>query len=239
MIIFPAIDLKNGQCVRLAEGDMARATVYNEDPAAQAHAFAAAGATALHVVDLDGAFAGASRNAAGVAAAVAAFPGKVQVGGGVRTRANAENWFDRGVWRVVMGTAALEDPALVREIAGAHPGRVVVAVDARDGMVATRGWADVSTLPVAELAARFADAGVAALLFTDVGRDGMLKGVNLEATLALAAVSPVPVIASGGVAGIADIKALKGQPNIEGVITGRALYDGRLDLSQAIEIAQK
>jgi phosphoribosylformimino-5-aminoimidazole carboxamide ribotide isomerase len=163
----------------------------------------------------------------------------VQVGGGVRTRANAEGWFERGVWRVVMGTAALEDPALVREVAAAHPGRVVVAVDARDGMVATRGWADVSTLPVAELAARFADAGVASLLFTDVGRDGMLKGVNLEATLALAAVSPVPVIASGGVAGIADIKALVGQPNIEGVITGRALYDGRLDLTQAIEIAKQ
>ncbi len=237
MIVFPAIDLKNGQCVRLAEGDMARATVYNEDPAAQARAFAAAGATALHVVDLDGAFAGASRNAEGVAAAVAAFPGKVQVGGGVRTRANAENWFERGVWRVVMGTAALEDPALVRDIAAAHPGRVVVAVDARDGMVATRGWADVSSLPVAELAARFADAGVAALLFTDVGRDGMLKGVNLEATLALAAVSPVPVIASGGVAGIADIEALVGQPNIEGVITGRALYDGRLDLAEALRVA--
>ena len=237
MIVFPAIDLKNGQCVRLAEGDMARATVYNEDPAAQARAFAAAGATALHVVDLDGAFAGASRNADGVAAAVAAFPGRVQVGGGVRTRANAENWFERGVWRVVMGTAALEDPALVREIAIAHPGRVVVAVDARDGMVATRGWADVSTLPVAELAARFADAGVASLLFTDVGRDGMLKGVNLEATLALAAVSPVPVIASGGVAGLADIEALAGQPNIEGVITGRALYDGRLDLAEALRVA--
>jgi phosphoribosylformimino-5-aminoimidazole carboxamide ribotide isomerase len=237
VIVFPAIDLKNGQCVRLAEGDMARATVYNEDPAAQARAFAAAGATALHVVDLDGAFAGASRNADGVAAAVAAFPGRVQVGGGVRTRANAENWFERGVWRVVMGTAALEDPALVREIARAHPGRVVVAVDARDGMVATRGWADVSTLPVAELAARFADAGVASLLFTDVGRDGMLKGVNLEATLALAAVSPVPVIASGGVAGIADIEALAGQGNIEGVITGRALYDGRLDLAEALRVA--
>lgn len=238
MIIFPAIDLKNGQCVRLAEGDMARATVYNEDPAAQALAFAAAGATALHVVDLDGAFAGASRNAEGVAAAVAAFPGRVQVGGGVRTRANAEQWFERGVWRVVMGTAALEDPALVREIATAHPGRVVVAVDARDGMVATRGWADVSTLPVADLAARFADAGVASLLFTDVGRDGMLKGVNLAATLALAATSPVPVIASGGVAGIADIEALAGQANIEGVITGRALYDGRLDLAEALQVAR-
>ena len=237
MIVFPAIDLKNGQCVRLAEGDMDRATVYAEDPAAQARAFAAAGATALHVVDLDGAFAGASRNGAGVEAAVAAFAGRVQVGGGVRTRADVEAWLARGVWRVGMGTAALENPALVRELAAAHPGRIVVAVDARDGFVATRGWAERSTVSVAELAARFADAGVAALLFTDVGRDGMLKGVNLEATLALAAVSPVPVIASGGVAGIADIKALIRQHNIEGVITGRALYDGRLDLAEALAAA--
>ncbi len=237
MIIFPAIDLKGGQCVRLAEGDMDRATVYNEDPGAQARAFADAGATALHVVDLDGAFAGESRNAAGVAAALAAFPGQVQVGGGIRTRANVEAWFDLGVWRAVMGTAAFEDPALVREIASAHPGRIVVAVDARDGMVATRGWAERSTVSVAELAARFADAGVAALLFTDVGRDGMLRGVNLEATIALAAVSPIPVIASGGVAGMADITALVGQLNIEGVITGRALYDGRLDLRAALAAA--
>ncbi len=234
MIIFPAIDLKNGQCVRLAEGDMDRATIYNDDPGAQARLFADAGATALHVVDLDGAFAGTSRNGDGVRAALAAFPGRVQVGGGIRTRANAEAWLDAGVWRVVMGTAALENPDLVRETAVAHPGRVVVAVDAREGMVATRGWAEHSTLPVAELAARFADAGVAALLFTDVGRDGMLRGVNLPATLALAAVSPVPVIASGGVAGMADITALMNQYNIEGVITGRALYDGRLDLAQAL-----
>lgn len=241
MIIFPAIDLKGGKCVRLAEGDMNRATIYNDDPAAQARAFAEAGATALHVVDLDGAFAGASCNGDGVRAALAAFSkgsgGRVQVGGGIRTRANAEAWLEAGVWRVVMGTAALENPELVRETAAAHPGCVVVAVDARDGMVATRGWAEHSTLPVAELAARFADAGVAALLFTDVGRDGMLKGVNLAATLALAAVSPVPVIASGGVAGMADITALVGQPNIEGVITGRALYDGRLDLRAALAAA--
>ncbi len=237
MIIFPAIDLKAGKCVRLAEGDMDRATIYNDDPAAQARAFANAGATALHVVDLDGAFAGASRNGDGVRAAIAAFPGRVQVGGGIRTRANAEAWLEAGVWRVVMGTAALEHPTLVRECAAAHPDRIVVAVDARDGMVATRGWADKSTVTVADLAARFADAGVAALLFTDVGRDGMLKGVNLAATLALAAVSPVPVIASGGVAGMADISALVGQPNIEGVITGRALYDGRLDLAEALKAA--
>jgi phosphoribosylformimino-5-aminoimidazole carboxamide ribotide isomerase len=240
VIIFPAIDLKGGKCVRLAEGDMDRATIYNDDPGAQARAFADAGATALHVVDLDGAFAGASRNGDGVRAALAAFGqsgGRVQVGGGIRTRAQAEAWLEAGVWRVVMGTAALEDPKLVRELAAAHPGRVVVAVDARDGMVATRGWAARSTLPVAELAARFAEAQVAALLFTDVGRDGMLKGVNLAATGALAAVSPVPVIASGGVAGLADITALVGQPNIEGVITGRALYDGRLDLGAALAAA--
>ncbi len=237
MIVFPAIDLKDGKCVRLAEGNMDRATVYNDDPGAQARAFAEAGATALHVVDLDGAFAGASRNGEGVAAALAAFPGRVQVGGGVRTRANVEAWLAAGVWRVVMGTAALDSPELVREVAGLYPGRIVVAVDARDGMVATRGWAERSTVSVADLAARFADAGVAALLFTDVGRDGMLKGVNLAATLALAAVSPVPVIASGGVAGIADISALVGQLNIEGVITGRALYDGRLDLAEALRVA--
>ena len=237
MIVFPAIDLKDGRCVRLAEGDMARATVYADDPGAQARAFADAGATALHVVDLDGAFAGESRNGAGVAAALAGFGGRVQVGGGVRSRADAERWLGLGVWRVVMGTAALDDPALVRALAADYPGRIVVAVDARDGMVATRGWATRSTVPVAELAARFADAGVAALLFTDVGRDGMLRGVNLDATLALAAVSPVPVIASGGVAGLADIAALVGQPNIEGVITGRALYDGRLDLTAALALA--
>lgn len=237
MILFPAIDLKGGQCVRLAEGDMARATVYADDPAEQARAFAAAGATHLHVVDLDGSFAGESRNGAGVAAAVAAFAGKVQVGGGVRTLADVERWLALGVWRVVMGTAALERPDLVRAAAAAHPGRIVVAVDARDGMVATRGWAERSTVGVADLAQRFEAAGVSALLFTDVGRDGMLKGVNVEATLALAAVTAIPVIASGGVAGPADITALAGRPGIEGVICGRALYDGRLDLGEALRLA--
>ena len=239
MIIFPAIDLKGGQCVRLAEGDMNRATVYADDAAAQAALFSAAGATHLHVVDLDGAFAGDSRNAAGVKAALSGFGGgKVQVGGGIRTAAHVEGWLAAGVWRVVMGTAALENPDLVQGLAADHPGRIVVAVDARDGMVATRGWADVSTLPVADLARRFEDAGVAAVLFTDVGRDGLLKGVNVEATVALAAATTLPVIASGGVASIADIHALVGQPGIEGVITGRALYDGRLDLAEAIRVAQ-
>ncbi|WP_303809906.1 1-(5-phosphoribosyl)-5-[(5-phosphoribosylamino)methylideneamino]imidazole-4-carboxamide isomerase [Sandarakinorhabdus limnophila] len=238
MIIFPAIDLKGGQCVRLAEGDMNRATVYADDSSAQAALFRAAGATHLHVVDLDGAFAGDSRNAAGVKAALFGFGGgRVQVGGGIRTAAHVEGWLAAGVWRVVMGTAALENPDLVQGLAADHPGRIVVAVDAREGMVATRGWADVSTLPVADLAKRFEDAGVAAVLFTDVGRDGMLKGVNVEATVALAAATSLPVIASGGVASIADIHALIGKPGIEGVITGRALYDGRLDLAEAIRVA--
>lgn len=238
MIIFPAIDLKGGQCVRLAEGDMDRATVYADDPAAQAALFRAAGATHLHVVDLDGAFAGEARNEGAVRAAIAGFGGgRVQVGGGVLTAGDAQRWFGAGVWRVVMGTAALDNPDLVKGLAADHPGGIVVAVDARDGMVATRGWADVSTLPVADLARRFEDAGVAALLFTDVGRDGMLKGVNLAATLALAGQTSLPVIASGGVKDIDDIHALVGQPGIEGVITGRALYDGRLDLAEALRVA--
>lgn len=237
MIVFPAIDLKSGQVVRLAEGDMTRATVYGENPAAQAEAFAKAGATHLHVVDLDGAFAGESINGGAVAAIVAKFPGKVQLGGGIRNRTSVERWLDIGVERVVIGTAALEDPDFVREAAAAHPGRIVVAVDARDGFVATKGWADVSTVSVAELGHRFEDAGVAALLFTDVGRDGLLKGCNVEATTALAAEVSIPVIASGGVAGIEDIHALVGKPGIEGVITGRALYDGRLDLAEALRAA--
>jgi len=236
LTIFPAIDLKAGQVVRLAEGDMDRATVYGDDPAAQARAFAGAGATHLHVVDLDGAFAGGSVNGGAVEAIVAAFPGRVQVGGGIRDRAAIDRWLDLGVDRVVIGTAALTDPDLVRAAARDLPGRIVVGVDARDGLVATHGWADVSDVAVADMAARFADAGVAALLFTDVGRDGLLKGVNVEATAALARTSAIPVIASGGVAGIEDIRLLKPHPNIEGVITGRALYDGRLDLAEAIRV---
>jgi phosphoribosylformimino-5-aminoimidazole carboxamide ribotide isomerase len=237
MIVFPAIDLKSGQVVRLAEGDMTRATVYGDNPGEQAQAFARAGATHLHVVDLDGAFAGESINGGAVASILSRFPGRVQLGGGIRNRASVERWLDMGVARVVIGTAALDDPDFVREAAAAHPGQVVVAVDARDGFVATKGWADVSTVAVAELGKRFEDAGVAALLFTDVGRDGLLKGCNVEATVALAAEVSIPVIASGGVAGIEDIHALAGQPGIEGVITGRALYDGRLDLAQALRVA--
>ncbi|MFM9852296.1 MAG: 1-(5-phosphoribosyl)-5-[(5-phosphoribosylamino)methylideneamino]imidazole-4-carboxamide isomerase [Sphingomonadaceae bacterium] len=239
LIIFPAIDLKGGQVVRLAEGDMDRATVYGDDPAAQALLFAEAGAEHLHVVDLDGAFAGEAVNAGAVESIVAAFPGHVQVGGGIRTRANVERWFDAGVSRVVIGTAALEYPDLVREAARDFAGGIVVAVDARDGFVATKGWADVSEVRIEEMAARFEDAGVAALLFTDVGRDGMLKGCNVQATVDLARATSIPVIASGGVAGISDIRMLSlfVKDGIEGVITGRALYDGRLDLAAALAVA--
>lgn len=240
LIIFPAIDLKGGQVVRLAEGDMDRATIYGDDPAAQAEAFAQAGAEWLHVVDLDGAFAGESVNGAAVASILERFGGKVQLGGGIRNRESIERWLDLGVQRVVIGTAALENAELVREAARDNPGRIVVAVDARDGLVATRGWADVSDVAVADLARRFEDVGVAALLFTDVGRDGLLKGCNVEATVALAREVAIPVIASGGVAGITDIQELAGHvlDGVEGVITGRALYDGRLDLADAIETAR-
>jgi phosphoribosylformimino-5-aminoimidazole carboxamide ribotide isomerase len=239
LIVFPAIDLKRGEVVRLAEGDMNRATVYGDDPAAQAMLFAEAGAQHLHVVDLDGAFAGESVNGEAVRAIVARFPGHVQLGGGIRTPAAVEAWFDLGVSRVVIGTAALENPQFVRDMAAAYPDGIVVAVDAKDGMVATKGWADVSDVTTTDLARRFEDAGVAALLFTDVGRDGMLKGCNVEATVDLARSVDIPVIASGGVKGIADIHvlALHVRDGVEGVITGRALYDGRLDLAAALSVA--
>ncbi len=241
LIIFPAIDLKGGQVVRLAQGDMARATIYGDNPAAQARSFADAGASHLHVVDLDGAFAGASVNGAAVEGIIAAFAGKIQVGGGVRDMAAVERWLGLGVDRVIIGTAALKDPEFVRAAASAHPGRIIVAVDARDGMVATQGWAELSDVAAVDLARRFEDAGVAALLFTDVGRDGMLKGCNVAATLALARAVTIPVIASGGVAGIEDIHALVPYvaDGIMGVITGRALYDGRLNLAEAIGVAGK
>jgi phosphoribosylformimino-5-aminoimidazole carboxamide ribotide isomerase len=239
LIVFPAIDLKAGQVVRLAEGDMDRATVYGDDPAAQALLFAEAGAEYLHMVDLDGAFAGEAVNASAVEAVISAFPGKVQLGGGIRTRQSIERWLDLGVSRVVIGTAALESPDLVREAARDFPGAIVVAVDARDGMVATKGWADVSDVSIIDMGRQFEDAGVAALLFTDVGRDGMLKGCNVQATVDLARAVDIPVIASGGVAGIGDIRmlAIHAQDGIEGVITGRALYDGRLDLEVALAVA--
>ena len=241
MIVFPAIDLKAGQVVRLAEGDMDRATIYGDDPAAQARAFAAAGATHLHVVDLDGSFAGRAENRGAVEAILAAFPGRVQLGGGIRDADAVAGWLEVGVARVVMGTAALTDPFFVKGMAAANPGRIVVAVDARDGMVATQGWSALSDVPATDMARRFEDAGVAALLFTDIGRDGLLKGCNVEATVDLARAVSIPVIASGGVASIADIHALAAHAAewIEGVITGRALYDGRLDLAEALMVAQE
>lgn len=239
MIVFPAIDLKAGQVVRLAEGDMDRATVYGDDPAAQALLFAEAGSQFLHVVDLDGSFAGRAENRAAVEAILEVFPGHVQLGGGIRTPEAVEGWFDLGVSRVVMGTAALKDPQFVKDMARDWPGGIVVAVDARDGMVATEGWATVSDVPILDMARRFEDAGVASLLFTDIGRDGLLKGCNIDATVDLARRTRLPVIASGGVKGLDDIHvlALHAHEGIEGVITGRALYDGRLDLAAAIAIA--
>ncbi|MBK63735.1 MAG: 1-(5-phosphoribosyl)-5-[(5-phosphoribosylamino)methylideneamino]imidazole-4-carboxamide isomerase [Altererythrobacter sp.] len=241
MIVFPAIDLKGGQVVRLAEGDMDRATVYGDNPAAQATLFAEAGAGHLHVVDLDGSFAGSAQNREAVESIVSAFPGHVQLGGGIRKREDVEGWFDAGVSRIVMGSAALKDPEFVKDMAREFEGGIVVAVDAKDGMVATEGWAEVSDVPVVDLARRFEDAGVAALLFTDIGRDGLLKGVNLDATVELARQVDIPVIASGGVKGLDDIHVLSLHANdgIEGVITGRALYDGRLDLAAALAMAAR
>ena len=239
MIVFPAIDLKGGEVVRLAEGDMARATVYGDDPAAQAMLFAEAGAEHLHVVDLDGSFVGRTENREAVEAIVAAFPGHVQLGGGIRDAATVAGWFEAGVARIVMGSAALKNPEFVKEMAREWENGIVVAVDARDGMVATEGWADVSDVPVVDLARRFEDAGVAALLFTDIGRDGLLKGCNVDATVELARSVDIPVIASGGVKGLDDIHilSLHADEGIEGVITGRALYEGRLDLATAIAMA--
>lgn len=241
MIVFPAIDLKQGQVVRLAEGDMARATVYGDDPAAQAMLFAQAGSQYLHVVDLDGSFAGRAENREAVEGILKVFPGHVQLGGGIRTPEAVAGWFDLGVSRVVMGTAALKDPQFVKDMAKEFPGGIVVAVDARDGMVATEGWSEVSDVSIVDMARRFEDAGVASLLFTDIGRDGLLKGVNIDATVDLARRTDLPVIASGGVKGLDDIRllALHAKDGIEGVITGRALYDGRLDLAAAIQMAER
>ncbi|MEE4348847.1 MAG: 1-(5-phosphoribosyl)-5-[(5-phosphoribosylamino)methylideneamino]imidazole-4-carboxamide isomerase [Pacificimonas sp.] len=241
--IYPAIDIKDGQIVRLSEGEMDTATVYGDDPAEQARAFAKAGAEWLHVVDLNGAVEGKSRNREVIEQAILAFSGRVQMGGGIRSRSAIDNWLEAGAKRVVLGTVALKDPELVREASKAMPGHIVVAVDARGGFVTTEGWAETSAMPVLDLAKRFEDAGVAALLFTDVGRDGLLTGVNIEATTALAEGTKLPVIASGGVAGMDDIrqlkkaaKAIKGENggSISGVIVGRALYTGKLKLKQAL-----
>jgi phosphoribosylformimino-5-aminoimidazole carboxamide ribotide isomerase len=238
VILFPAIDLKDGLAVRLEQGDMARATVFNRDPAEQARIFAAQGFQYLHLVDLDGAFAGRPMNAAAVERILAAVQIPVQLGGGIRDRATIEAWLGKGVTRVIIGTAAVRDPALVKAAAGAFPGRIVVGLDARDGKVAVEGWAATAELSALELARRFEDAGVAAIVYTDVARDGMLKGLNLDATVALADAVSIPVIASGGLASIDDVRALLAAraQKLAGAIVGRALYDGRLDAAEALNL---
>ena len=238
MILFPAIDLKGGQCVRLEQGDLARVTVFNSDPAAQARAFEQQGFEYLHVVDLDGAFAGKPVNASAVDALLKAIRMPVQLGGGIRDLATVEAWLARGIRRVIIGTAAVRDPQLVKQAAKKFPGRVAVGLDARDGRVAVQGWAESSEMTALDIARRFEDAGIAAIIFTDIARDGLLRGLNLEATIALADRISVPVIASGGLASIADVKALL-EPRakkLEGAISGRALYDGRLDAVEAIAL---
>lgn len=235
MILYPAIDLKDGKCVRLLRGDMAKATVFGEDPAAQARAFVAAGCRWLHLVDLDGAFAGKPVNAEAVACILAAVDIPVQLGGGIRDRQTIEKWLENGIERVILGTAGLRDPALVRSAARAHPGRIALGIDARDGLVAVEGWAETTTTTATDLARRFEDAGLAALVYTDIERDGAMQGPNVAATAALAAAVAIPVIASGGVSSLADLAALRAIPaRLDGAIAGRALYEGRIDLSAAI-----
>jgi phosphoribosylformimino-5-aminoimidazole carboxamide ribotide isomerase len=240
VILFPAIDLKNGEAVRLEQGDMARATVFNRDPAAQAKAFAAQGFEYLHIVDLDGAFAGKPMNAAAVERVLAAVNVPVQLGGGIRDRGTIEAWLAKGIARVIIGTAAVRNPELVKEAARAYPDRVAVGLDARDGRVAVEGWAETSELTALEVAKRFEAAGVAAIVHTDVSRDGMLKGPNLDATVALAEAISVPVIASGGFASIEDIRALLAPraKKLAGAILGRALYDGRIDAAAALQLVR-
>jgi len=240
MIIFPAIDLKDGQCVRLKRGLMEEATIFNADPAAQARAFEAQGFEWLHCVDLNGAFEGRSTNEAAVKAIRSAISLPIQLGGGIRDRAAIEAWLDAGIERIILGTIALTHPDLVKEAARAHPGRIVVGADAKGGKIATQGWADVSELTPVELGKRFEDAGVAAVLFTDIDGDGLLQGVNVTATAALARALSIPVIASGGVASLADIEKLvaAGEPNIAGVVVGRALYDGRIEPKAALAAAK-
>ena len=238
MILFPAIDLKNGQCVRLEQGDMARATVFNLDPAAQAKSFEQQGFNYLHVVDLDGAFAGKPVNASAVEKMLATITMPVQLGGGIRDLATIEAWLAKGITRVIIGTAAVRDPALVKEAAKKFPGRVAVGLDARDGNVAVEGWAESSSITALEIAQRFEDAGVAAIIFTDIARDGLLKGINWDATIGLAESISIPVIASGGLASIADIEVLVSPraKKLEGTIAGRALYDGRIDPAAALAL---
>lgn len=235
MILYPAIDLKDGQAVRLLRGEMAAATVFDSDPAARARAFAEAGAEWLHLVDLDGAFAGAPRNAQAVEAILKAVTIPVQLGGGIRDRATVERWLAAGVARVILGTVAVEQPDLVREVARAHPGRIAVGIDAREGRVATRGWVEETGAMATDLARAFEDAGIAAIIYTDIARDGAMGGPNIEATAALARAVSVPVIASGGVASLTDLLALRATGAVAGAIVGRALYDGAVDLRAALE----
>ena len=236
MILYPAIDLKDGQCVRLKLGEMSQATVFNDDPAAQARSFEEQGFEWLHIVDLNGAFAGQPVNAAAVEAILGAISIPAQLGGGIRDLATIEMWLDKGVNRVILGTIAVRDADLVREACRKFPGRIVVGIDAKGGRVAVEGWAETSELTAVELAGRFEDAGVAAIIYTDIDRDGVLTGLNLPATAQLSAATTIPVIASGGLASIEDVRALL-QPTyakIAGAITGRALYDGRLDPAEAL-----
>ncbi len=238
MILFPAIDLKDGKCVRLKLGAMAEATVFNDDPAAKAAHFAAQGFRYLHVVDLNGAFAGKPVNAAAVEAILSAVNIPVQLGGGIRDLDTIKMWLAKGVSRVILGTAAVRSPELVRAACKAFPGRVAVGIDARDGKVAVEGWAETSDMTTHDLARRFEDAGVAAIIFTDISRDGILAGLNLEATAALAKVVDIPVIASGGLSGIEDVRRLVSPEFsvIAGAIAGRALYDGRLNAAEALKL---
>ena len=238
MILFPAIDLKDGQCVRLLKGDMGQATVFNDDPAAQAHSFVAQGFEWLHLVDLNGAVDGKPVNSAAVEAILQAVPVPVQLGGGIRDMETVSHWLERGVRRVILGTAALEDPELVHAACRAYPGRIVVSIDARDGKVASRGWVETTEVKALDLALAMEKAGVAAIVFTDIDRDGALSGVNLDATVDLAWALNVPVIASGGIATLADLRALldEEESGIEGAISGRALYDGRIDPQEALAL---
>lgn len=238
MILFPAIDLKDGQCVRLRLGEMSQATVFNDDPAAQARSFQEQGFEYLHIVDLNGAFAGRPVNGPAVEAILAAIRIPVQLGGGIRDLATIEAWLGRGVRRVILGTSAVRDPGLVHEACRRFPGRIAVGIDAKGGKVAVEGWAETSQMSALELARRFEGAGVAAIIHTDIDRDGILKGLNLPATTELAGAISIPVIASGGLAGLDDIKALlrPEHARLEGAITGRALYDGRLNPAEALAL---
>ena len=241
MILYPAIDLKDGVCVRLQQGLMEKATVFNQNPADQAREFAAQGFHSIHVVDLNGAFEGRPVNADAVSAILAAVQIPVQLGGGIRTLDSISQWLQHGIARVILGTAAVRDPALVRQACARFPGKIAVGIDAKDGKVAVQGWAETSELTAVDLARRFEDTGVSAIIYTDIGRDGMLTGLNLDATAAIARAVKIPVIASGGLAGIEDVKRLISPQYamIAGAIAGRALYDGRLDPKEALDLTAR